>query len=521
MSNIKLAVIVDNRSIARYQMEALLETEFTTPLLILNCTNTTNRRRLGKHFLYYLLNLVTIRNRLTQRVPLDGFGVSMGEIVDFESEYEGAWQRLPPAVQKRISLERPDAILRFGMSLLRVPEGLPPILSYHHGDPERYRGRPAGFYETLHGEKSMGQIVQILSDKLDAGKVVAFGETKLIAHSYRATLLESYRHSKLLLPEALRNLAAGRTVHKAPVGRTYRLPSNLTVARMCFGMAVSLVKRIGYGLFKEKGWEVSLGPVPDAGALFSTASFPPQSTWRQVPKLPQYRFYADPFFCSEGLLIEALRRRSGKGEILLVGKGQRRLSDPARHFSYPGEIMVSGQDYVIPEVAGWSEPRIFKLGENGFEAVGLLKVGSRVLDPTLLDYAGRIYLFGNDAEMGGNALNLWSAESLFDEFTPHPLSPILISPRGGRMAGQILRRGDRLIRLGQNNLNAYGNGVFAFEIARLGTEAYEERPLGQLRFDGVSGPHTVNFREGEAVFDWYRDSVSPLAGVRRILGKYL
>ena len=33
------------------------------------------------------------------------------------------------------------------MNLLRIDENLklPPILSFHHGDPSKYRGRPAGF----------------------------------------------------------------------------------------------------------------------------------------------------------------------------------------------------------------------------------------------------------------------------------------------------------------------------------------------------------------------------------------
>jgi hypothetical protein len=68
------------------------------------------------------------------------------------------------------------AIIKFGMGLLRIPSSEQlsvPILSYHHGDPAEFRGRPAGFYEMLAGRSVMGQVVQRLSNDLDAGDIVA------------------------------------------------------------------------------------------------------------------------------------------------------------------------------------------------------------------------------------------------------------------------------------------------------------------------------------------------------------
>ncbi len=90
------------------------------------------------------------------------------------------------------------------MGLLRVPSGLAcPILSYHHGDPREYRGRPAGFYELMNGKTAVGQVVQVLSETLDAGEVVAFAETKAHAHSWQRTMAEAYRASPLLLAAAV------------------------------------------------------------------------------------------------------------------------------------------------------------------------------------------------------------------------------------------------------------------------------------------------------------------------------
>jgi hypothetical protein len=87
------------------------------------------------------------------------------------------------------------------------------------------------------------------------------------------------------------------------------------------------------------------------------------------------------------------------------------------------------------------------------------------------------------------------------------------------MAGSILRSGGSLIRLGQDFVRGYGDGVFAFEIERLSEAEYRERRIGALRFSSVRGPHTLNVRAGRVVFDWYREAFAPLAGLRRFLGR--
>ena len=101
-----------------------------------------------------------------------------------------------------------------------------------------------------------------------------------------------------------------------------------------------------------------------------------------------------------------------------------------------------------------------------------------MVDPTLLEHDGRLYLFGNRAATGPNALFLWSADTLSESFRLHPLSPIRISPQGSRMAGGLARFDGRLIRLGQDGAGGYGHGIFAFEVEELSREAFRERMIG-------------------------------------------
>mgnify|MGYP001309079474 CR=1 FL=1 len=117
------------------------------------------------------------------------------------------------------------------MHLLRIKEdkSLPPFISFHHGDPSKYRGRPAGFYEILNGESANGIIVQKLNNKLDAEEVFAFAESKIVNYSYEKTVLNFYEDSKYLLLKAIKIYSLGKEVIINKCVKNYRLPSNFLV----------------------------------------------------------------------------------------------------------------------------------------------------------------------------------------------------------------------------------------------------------------------------------------------------
>jgi hypothetical protein len=376
------------------------------------------------------------------------------------------------------------------------------------------------------GAPVIGQIVQIIGNKLDAGKVVAFAETKVHPHSYRATLVEAYRHSPLIINEAIRNARRKHFLPKPCTGRNYRLPSNLAVVRVTLGMARRFLARIAYGALFEKKWQVATAEAPAGGvtAMFEGSSFPPATGWRPVPAERGWTFYADPFYCAEppGLLVEALNARTGLGELVHLGAdGHRRISNWRGHASYPATTTFQGREVVVPETASFAAPAVYAIGPGGLERLFDLDLpgAPRIVDPTLVERDGRIYLFGNVRPVGPNALYLWSSEALDAPFEAHPMSPVRVSPLGSRMGGALVRDGGRLVRIGQDFRFGYGDGLCAFEIVELDPERYAERMIGTLRFDSARGPHTLNARGGQILFDHYRDRFSPLAGYRRLLAR--
>lgn len=523
----KIGVMIEGQRVARWQAEALQSLTGQFELLVYNNVNAQPAPRSWHNGLYYLLNLFTIRNRLTRRVPLASAGLNIAAGCDFEAEYEGRWQRLPGWLLDRLRADRLDVLVKFSSALLKIPDTdvlATPILSYHHGDPRRFRGRPAGFYELHTDAPAMGQIVQILSNRLDAGMVVAYAETKVHRHSYRATLVEAYRHSPLLLAGAIANARSGTGLPIEPTGKVYRLPSNLTVACFEAQRLTAALRRVLYGLFIEKKWNVSRAALsPESYMAGFEKEAMESSGWRTVSIPKGYSFLADPFFnpVGEGLLVEALNAKTGLGEILAMdGDGTRKLSEGRRHFSYPGSVEWQGRHYLVPEISEWSEPRIYAIDESGLHDAGALRLseGGALLDPTLLVKDGNVFLFANLANEGAGVLRLWMAAGLFDSFVEHPMSPIRISPDGSRMAGAIVCAARGLRRLGQDCTGRYGDGLVAFDIEALDTAVYAETRAETLRFAQVAGPHTLNFSSDQAVFDWYVERFSTGAGLRRILG---
>lgn len=527
MSSLKVALIIDQGQVQRFGLRAIDSLAGCDEITVFSCRNTRISRKPVRHGAYYALNLLTVRNRETSVVSVTQTRKRIAELIEFDSGYDGAWQTLPPNVIE--DLAGFDVIVKLGMGLLRVPTSdmLPvPILAWHHGDPDHYRGRPAGFWEMADKAPMIGQIIQILSNKLDGGRVVAFAQTKVFPYSYRATLIEAYRHSHLLLNQAIRNALRGDALPISSDGKNYRLPSNMTVIRFVARMAAAFVKRICYGAFIEKKWHVSEAEIGPGGqeAIAAASAFPTVEDWRMVPTPRGYVFLADPFFSQDppGLLVEALSRKTSLGEILLVTNGgHQRLSAASHHFSYPGTVEAAGERFLVPEMAQAGVQRFFRIRGGHMEDAGTLDVeGSpAILDPTLIEHERRLYLFGNSRDQGSSALMLWSAESITGRFNLHPCSPVLITPAGGRMAGSLAKIDGRLIRFGQSFLDDYGDGVFAFEVEALTPDIYRERPLGCIQFKDRQGPHTLNFAGAHMVFDWYVRRVSPFAGIRRLAAR--
>jgi len=118
-------------------------------------------------------------NRPVKLAEIDGLP---DDFVECEpADRTGLWHDLPDDVIERIEAEA-DLVFRNGFDLLRgdvLEAATDGVLSYHHGDPRRYRGGPAGFWEFLEGATSSGLMVQRLTPELDSGEILAYRDVDL------------------------------------------------------------------------------------------------------------------------------------------------------------------------------------------------------------------------------------------------------------------------------------------------------------------------------------------------------
>lgn len=297
---LRVALLMDDRCLNKWQEEALSAiSDLVDVVVVLNCRNTVTSKTLLKHCAYYALNLVSMKSALTKKQRPD---FESCPTIDFNSIYVGAWQSIPDEVVSCVIEADAAVILKFGMSLLKM-DNLEPldVLSFHHGDPRYYRGRPAGFYELLHGVKTVGVMVQKLSNVLDGGEVIALGHFKAFEYSYSETIQGMYRNSPPILRRAVMNYIAGVRVTIDPSGKNYRLPSNLLVLRFCARLVAKKAKRLIYGAFFEKRWNVAVFKKFDLASV--DGLFVANAKSATVPE--RFSFYADPFFSADGSVIRA------------------------------------------------------------------------------------------------------------------------------------------------------------------------------------------------------------------------
>lgn len=523
---LRAAIIVDQLKVSKWMIDALNEASDQLEIIyVLNCVNSKTKRRWIKNFFYYVLNFFSLKNHQTKKQFLPE---SNAKIFNFESDHINNWQIIPDNITQKLLDKKIEVVIKFGMGLLRIDEKLSQcnVLSFHHGNPTKYRGRPAGFYEILNGEKKSGVIVQKLNNELDAGTIYAFAESKVVNYSYKNTALNFYSVSKYLLKKAIYNLKNGSQIKISKNGKNHRLPSNLIVLKFVCKIIFKLFKKIIYGLFFEKRWKVA---VINNQLKFNGVEVISKSSLKEVPITSNYSLYADPFFSIDGKLIrlEALNKKSCLGDILEVNledmnKQSVIMTDKSKHYSYPHSFFYDDKEYLMPEVASHSSQYVVSLDSNKESHITIKGLeNKKIVDATLYQKDGWWYLFFGLKQNAHTVLNLWISSDLCNTFKPHLNSPICISPVKARMGGNIKLINNKILRFGQNNEGEYGKSLSIMEIKELTPTSYAETHNGSIFMENAKGPHSLNLNpdHSKIVVDYYENKFSFLAGFNRLKAK--
>ena len=264
-------------------------------------------------------------------------------------------ESLAPESIEFIRTLRPDFVVRFAYGILRgevldvSPYGL---WSFHHGDPTKFRGQPPGFWEMAKSAKTAGAILQVLSNELDAGRVLHSGEFQITTHSYAKTRDTLYygvaswikRVSSDIQLNGWENFPQSGVTEK---GAIYKQPENgVMISFFIRTIAARFSAQFQYRLHRQD-WSLAIVSAPIhvvAGLSGQDAQLSAlKSAQWMLP--PRGEFYADPFGVQTAanqiqVFFERFVWRDGRGDIATVqfdgaafGSVQDVLSTPT-HLSY-------------------------------------------------------------------------------------------------------------------------------------------------------------------------------------------
>jgi hypothetical protein len=523
---VRICLLVDaGNRIKVWQYECLVELlkDGHTIDLVLECRNTKTARKSIRNLLYFLIALWTrICIKELRKRDYNFLLESRTVKVQFDAIEEGTWQKIPLEFQSH--WETCDVIVKFGMGLLRDPDSLKlkhGVVSFHHGDPRAFRGRPAGFYEISKRERVCGVIVQELSNKLDGGAILAEAYSKVEPDSYVRTLKNLYLAGVPLLRKALNKNTQIEINVNQKLGKNYRLPNNSLVLVFMLRLFQSKITKILKMLFFRKSWVVAISQ-KNKESFFEIDELKFVDSY--IPS--EIEFIADPFWINEEEFVcEGLVKKEEQGKIFFFREQKFIKLDFGEigHMSYPMVFPHKGKHYIIPEMSQIDSQKIFELDIETLRVTrstplqGLEDI--RLIDPTIFAHDDTIFLFAGLHNEANNVLRLFTADSLFGQFLEHPRSPIRIDPRGARMGGPIVVSENRRFRVGQDFSQKYGNGLLIFEVTELNSGNYSESLFKKIAFDGSYGPHTIDFNHEKVLLDRYKERFDPLKVVKFIYGR--
>jgi hypothetical protein len=438
-----------------------------------------------------------------------------------------------------IMVHAPHALLRFGFRILKGPILEAPeygVWSYHHGDNRYYRGGPACFWEMVDDSPVTGCILQVLSDKLDAGLVLYRSLSSTQNRSLFENRNQHYWKAASFVQRVLNDVArrgwtmvkeeAERSEVGASVGEIRRTPSAKEVYEY-LKLRKTRISQIPKQYLVQ--WSILLGQ----HAFDSDDFIARPESFKAIPNPPGH-FLADPFlFEKDGkvwIFFEDYDFSLGRGVIGCaeveaggsLGPSLTALERPY-HLSGPFLFRWKNHLFMIPETADNSSVEAYRCVSfpHQWEYHGTLLEEVNAVDPKILERDGKLWLFVNVAEYGASTwdeLFLFHADDLMGPWVPHAGNPVVSDARYARPAGLLFLNGDRLIRPSQDCASSYGRALNFFEVVHLNEDNYQERLVDRLEPESfkADGVHAYSAAGGNVALDIKQivSSDAPWADIR-------
>ncbi len=407
-----------------------------------------------------------------------------------------------------------DFVLRFGFGILKGEALTIPrygIWSFHHGNPRKYRGGPATFWEIFEGNPITGSMLQQLNEKLDQGQLIREGFFQTINHSYKANLHHALAETVEWPTHAVKSIVHNpqqQLVLKAieKKGQLYKVPGNFTSIRFILKVLSNKITFHVERLFRAEKWNI--GRVAQPIEEVVNTSLKPIK-W--LNEAPSSTYYADPFaWNKKEILLELYDYKSGKGSLKKLDTYSGKITDfldKKSHYSYPFSLTEDGSNYILPENYKSNQLQLYKVDNklNTIEKFALLE--GPWIDPTLFKQDGKWWLSCMHQSSPKENLHLFYADSIEGPYNPHLMNPVLTDIRSTRPAGTPFKVDGKTIRPTQNCSRTYGGSIVLKQIEKLSPTEFKESFVTEIfppkgRYS--KGLHTLSKANDEILVDGKR-----------------
>jgi hypothetical protein len=417
-----------------------------------------------------------------------------------------------------------DFALRFGFGILKgdvLKISRYGVWSYHHGDPSEFRGQPPGFWEMFYQSPVTGTVLQVLSEVLDAGKILHRGVFQTTLHSYAKTRDVIYAGSSCWVRRTCANiLENGWQNTLAPaadrIGPNYKEPNNREMITFLMRVVRSFFKtQIRYRLFRQK-WNCGVvkSRVDVVAGLQGKSAQKEALQDAHWMTIENDSFVGDPFGIRLGtdsirLFFERMENGAAVGSIATCEykSGQfgkvKVVLDAATHLSYPFVWQDIHGDYLIPEQSAAKNVSAFRLGDGGrVEQKITLFNGVELIDTTLIEWNKKIWAFALvDGITKNTELHIFYADKITGPWRGHALNPVKSDVSNARPAGAMFVWEGKLYRPAQDCSVYYGSATVINEVKVLTETDFQESAVSRVD-PLINGLYNYGLHTLSQVGDW-------------------
>lgn len=513
---IRFAVLIDGETLKNWQVEcikSLLADQHNhfVGFILNNQANEYNSSRLSLGFRW--LERQCRKKHLFQSSSIQDVFQSK-PIIQVNTYKKGIYQHIEEESFEKLEALNCDFFLRFGFGiiggkLLNIPKA--GVWSFHHGDPEEFRGGPPSFWEFIKSQKSNGFVLQKLSTELDGGEILCKGRIALWKHSYFDHLERLFAISIPLVKQASRKLyhqgAAMSTSKPQKKGQLYKAPGNFAVIQLYLKVFKSKIHFHYIQLFKGEIWNIG---VAKQLKIQNGKTIPSEISW--MPLKAKNLYQADPFFGEDDrIYFEEYDYAQLKANISAIVFSQNKwqkqsvFMDRDFHLSFPYFFQNEGKHYLLPEQHQSNEVSLYELNEK-FEIHHQHQlIKGKWVDPCIFKHKGYWWLCVSPQEFSNECLHLFYAEQLKGPYKEHLLNPVKIDIQSARNGGLPFQEDDQWIRPSQNSENGYGSSIKLNHIKTLSPTAFEEECISEIFPNPESqfnqALHTFSKKDGAYLID--------------------